>query len=97
MTRVAFLKQKYKEFEKLKVIKALVEYETDLKIEHLRSDNGGEFSLDEFNQFSEIDGIKIHFSALRTPQQNGVIERKIRIVQEVVRTMLDGAKISYIY
>ena len=44
-----FLKKKYKEFEKFKAFKALVENETDLKIKHLRSDNGGEFPLDEFN------------------------------------------------
>ena len=49
MTWVAFLKNIYKEFEKFKAFKALVENETNLKIKHLRSDNGGEFSLDEFN------------------------------------------------
>ncbi|KAL6342710.1 hypothetical protein AAG906_013116 [Vitis piasezkii] len=34
-------------------------------------------------------GIKHEFSAPRTPQQNGVVERKNRVLQEMARTMLN--------
>jgi transposase InsO family protein len=60
-------------------------------------DNGGEFTSDEFNVFCENHGIKRNFSAPRTPQQNGIVERKNRIVQEATRTMLNEVKLPYIY
>ena len=34
-------------------------------------------------------GIKHNFSAPRTPQQNGVVERKNKSVEELARTMLN--------
>jgi transposase InsO family protein len=64
------------------------------KIKCLRSKNGGEFTLKEFDLFCENHGIKRQFSAPRTPQQNGIAERKNRMVQEAVRTMLNEARIS---
>jgi transposase InsO family protein len=70
-----------------------VENETDLKIKCLRSDNGGEFTSNEFNNFCEDHGIKIQFSAPRTPQHNGFVERKKKIVQESARTMLNEVKL----
>jgi transposase InsO family protein len=53
-----------------------------LKIKCLRSNNGGEFTSDEFNEFCEDHRIRRHFSAARTPQQNGVAERKNNIVEK---------------
>jgi hypothetical protein len=97
MNWVYFLKEKSEAFKKFKAFKAHVENETDLKIKCLRSYNGGEFTSDEFNEFCETHGIKRHFSAPRTPQQNGVVERKNRIVQEATRTMLNESKLPYIY
>jgi hypothetical protein len=44
--------------------------------------------------FCENHGIKRQFSAPRTPQQNGVVERKNRTVQEAARTMLNEAKLT---
>ena len=51
MTWVAFLKEKSKAFEKFEIFKAKVENETNLKIKFLRSDNGGKFTSNEFNEF----------------------------------------------
>jgi transposase InsO family protein len=82
MTWVYFLKEKSEALEKIKVFKAHVENEIDLKIKYLRSDNGGEFNSNEFNEFCENHGIKRHFSAPRTPQQNGVAERKIELLKK---------------
>jgi transposase InsO family protein len=47
-----------------------------LKIKCLRSDNGGEFISNEFEELCETRGIKRHYADARTPQQNGVVERK---------------------
>ena len=89
-----FFKTKYKAFEKFKAFKALVENDIDLKIKCLILENRGEFTSKEFNEFCEIHGIKRKFSALRTPQQNGVEKRKKRIVQKAARTMLNEDKLS---
>lgn len=46
----------------------MVENEMNLKIKCLRSNRGGEFTLNDFYIFCEDYGIKRHFSAPRTPQ-----------------------------
>jgi transposase InsO family protein len=67
----------------------MVENEMDSRIKCLRSDNGGEFTSKEFmDYYSNNHGIKRQFSVARTPQQNGVVERKNMTVQEMARTML---------
>ena len=82
MTWVTFLKEKYEAFKRFKIFKEMVENETNQKIKCLRSYNGEEFTSNEFNEFFEIHGIKRQFLAAKTPQQNGVVERKNRTVQE---------------
>jgi len=67
----------------------LVENELDRKIKCLRSNRGGEFTLDEFFDFCEEHGIRREFSTTRTPQQNGVVERMNIMVQQMARAMLD--------
>ena len=66
MTWVTFFKEKPESFMKFKAFKALVENETNLKIKCLRSDNGGEFTSNEFSEFFETHGIKRKFSAAKT-------------------------------
>jgi hypothetical protein len=41
--------------------------------------------------------IKRQFSVARTPQQNGVVERKNRTVQEMARTMIMDSKLTDIF
>jgi hypothetical protein len=48
MTWVSFLKNKFRALEKFKGFKGLVEDEIDIKIKFLISDNGGEFTSNEF-------------------------------------------------
>ena len=72
----------------------MVENESGMKIKCLRSDNGGEFTSNEFNELCEGHGIKRQFSAAKTPQRNGVVEMKNKTVQESTKTMLNEAKLS---
>ncbi|GJW94289.1 retrovirus-related pol polyprotein from transposon TNT 1-94 [Tanacetum coccineum] len=64
-----------------------------LKVKVIRCDNGTKFKNKVMNQFCEIKGIKREFSVARTPQQNGVVERKNKILIEVARTMLADSKL----
>ena len=58
MMLVAFLKEKSETFDKFKIFKNRVENESDMKIKCLRSDRGGEFTLNMFNTFCEMNDIK---------------------------------------
>jgi transposase InsO family protein len=78
MTAVCFLKNKSEAFENFKIYKEMVENEMDSRIKCLRSDNGGEFTSKEFMDYYNNHGIKRQFFVARTPQQNGVVERKNR-------------------
>ena len=62
--------------------------EKGVPIVKIRSDHGKEFENAKFEAFCNEHGIKKEFSAPKTPQQNGVIERKNRVIQEMVRVML---------
>ncbi|RDY01786.1 hypothetical protein CR513_14843, partial [Mucuna pruriens] len=61
--------------------KALVEKKSGYVIKALRSDR-------EFNQFCEKNGIRHPLTVPRTPQQNGVVERKNRTILNMARCML---------
>ena len=63
-------------------------FKSNLKILKVRSDHGGEFENEPFEIFCEKHGIIHEFSSPRTPQQNGVVERKNRSLHEMARTML---------
>ncbi|GKB27945.1 putative ribonuclease H-like domain-containing protein [Tanacetum coccineum] len=54
----------------------------------IRCNNGTEFKNNDMNQLCGIKEIKREFSVARTPQQNGVAERKNRTLIEAARTML---------
>ena len=67
--------------------------EKGLNIVSLRSDHGGEFQNESFEIFCEENGIHHNFFVSRTPQQNGVVERKNRSLEEGARTLLKGTRL----
>lgn len=54
----------------------------------LRTDNGLEFMNSENNNVLRKQGIQHQRTAIYTPEQNGVAERKNRTLVEAVRTMI---------
>ncbi|GJS93154.1 putative ribonuclease H-like domain-containing protein [Tanacetum coccineum] len=70
-----------------------VENLIDQRVKVIRCDNGTEFKNKEMNQFCKRKGIKREFSVARTPQQNGVAERKNRTLIEASRIMLADSKL----
>ena len=59
-----------------------------MKFLKVRSDHGGEFENEPFKAFCEKHGIIHEFSSHKTPQQNGVVERKNITLQEMARTII---------
>nr|GFB83814.1 retrovirus-related Pol polyprotein from transposon TNT 1-94 [Tanacetum cinerariifolium] len=58
-----------------------------------RTDNGTKFKNKTLSKFFDEVGITQQFSAARTPQQNGVVERRNRTLVEAARTMLTFANL----
>ncbi|GJY59316.1 ribonuclease H-like domain-containing protein [Tanacetum coccineum] len=70
-----------------------IENLVDKKVKIIRCDNGTEFKNRVMSEFCEKKGIKREFSVARTPQQNGVAERRNRTLIEAARTMLADSKL----
>nr|GFC00107.1 retrovirus-related Pol polyprotein from transposon TNT 1-94 [Tanacetum cinerariifolium] len=54
----------------------------------IRTDNGTEFKNQVLKEYFNIVGISHQISFVRTPQQNGVVERQNQTLVEAARTML---------
>ncbi|GJX73230.1 putative ribonuclease H-like domain-containing protein [Tanacetum coccineum] len=65
-----------------------LENQLNHKVKIIRCDHGTEFKNYDMNVFCAKKGIKREYSVARTPQQNGVAERKNRTLIEAARTML---------
>ncbi|GJU28039.1 putative ribonuclease H-like domain-containing protein [Tanacetum coccineum] len=63
-----------------------IENQLNQKVKIIRCDNGTEFKNKDVIEFCGLKGIKREYSNARTPQQNGVAERKNRTLIEAART-----------
>ncbi|KAH9680653.1 Integrase catalytic domain-containing protein [Citrus sinensis] len=88
-TWVLFLANKDDAIDAFRIFYKKVQNEKCYSISCIRSDHGGEFENHAFENFCNDFGIEHQFSTPRTPQQNGVVERKNRSIQEMARTMLN--------
>ena len=93
-TFVYFLKSKSDVLAKFKEFVLLMENLTEKKVKTLRSDNGGEYTSIEFQQFYTEHGINRELTVPMTPEQNGKAERMNRTLIESTRAMLHRAKMS---
>ncbi|GKD12988.1 putative ribonuclease H-like domain-containing protein, partial [Tanacetum coccineum] len=64
-----------------------IENLVDKKVKIIRLDNGTEFKNRVMSEFFEKKGIKRELSVARTPQQNGVAEKRNRTLIEAARTI----------
>jgi transposase InsO family protein len=72
----------------IKHVQAAAEKESGLKLQVLRTDNGGEFTAVEFAAYCANEGIQRHYSALYSPQQNDVVERRNQTMVATARALL---------
>jgi transposase InsO family protein len=87
-----FLQDKSETQGTLKRFLRRAQNEFELKVKKIKSDNGSEFKNLQVEEFLKEEGIKHEFSALYTPRQNGVVERKNRTLIDMARTMLGEFK-----
>ncbi|GJU89245.1 putative ribonuclease H-like domain-containing protein, partial [Tanacetum coccineum] len=84
-------------FYVLKEFIALIENQLNKKVKGIRCDNGTEFKNAKLIELCGEKGIKRDYSNPRTPQQNGVAERKNRTLIEAARTMLADSKLPTMF
>jgi transposase InsO family protein len=73
-TWIYFLRKKYEVFDKFKEFKALIGNQTEKRIKVSRTDNGGEFYGNEFEEFCKKCGIARKNTTPYTPRENGFVE-----------------------
>lgn len=87
-TETYLLKNKNEVFTYLKQYIQEVERETNLQVSRIRCDNGGEYTSQQLKDWCKNKGIKLDYTVVYTPQQNGKAERFNRTLMEKVRAML---------
>nr|GFA53814.1 hypothetical protein [Tanacetum cinerariifolium] len=95
-TWVFFLHSKDEASEEIIYFIKKTQVNLQLQVQCVRTDNGTEFKNKTRAKFFDEVGITQQFSAARTPQQNGVVERRNRTLVEAAKTILtfDVAKLK---
>lgn len=88
MCFVYFMKTKSETFKAFKSFKCLVEKQLNRKIKVLRTDNGGEYVSNEFENYLQNEGIIHQTTNPYTPEQNGASERMNRSLVEKAKCLL---------
>ena len=93
-TWVILLKSKSDAPKHIEALCTRLQNEKNMKIDRIRSDHGKEFENSYMESFCTRSGISQEFSAPTTPKQNGVVERKNRVIQEMARAMLHNKDVA---
>ncbi|KAJ9542631.1 hypothetical protein OSB04_029137 [Centaurea solstitialis] len=93
-TWVFFLRSKSDAPEEIILFVRKMERLNNLTVRSIRSDHGTEFKNSTLKTFFDQKGISQNFSSVRTPQQNGVAERRNRTLIEAARSMLSEANLA---
>ncbi|GKB53012.1 retrovirus-related pol polyprotein from transposon TNT 1-94 [Tanacetum coccineum] len=93
-TWTRFLANKTEAFEEFEIFSKMIQNKLGCSIVSIRTDHGREFDNEvQFGKYCDLNRISHNFSAPRTPQSNGVVERKNHTLQEMSRTMLNEQSI----
>ncbi|KAJ9547221.1 hypothetical protein OSB04_019764 [Centaurea solstitialis] len=93
-TWVFFLRSKSDAPEEIILFVRKMERLNNLTVQSIRSDHGTEFKNSTLETFFDQKGISQNFSSVRTPQQNGVAERRNRTLIEAARSTLSEANLA---
>lgn len=91
---VYIMKNKSDVFQIFKDWSIMIQKQYDCKIKRFRTDNGGEYTSNEFEMYLKKEGIVHEKTIPYTPEQNGLAERMNRTLIETIRTMLADSNVS---
>nr|GEV23593.1 hypothetical protein [Tanacetum cinerariifolium] len=72
----------------------MIQVRLKVSVRHIRTDNGTEFVNQTLREYYEEVGISHETSVARSPQQNGVVERRNRTLIEAARTIENLGKLQ---
>ncbi|XP_075504520.1 uncharacterized protein LOC142541961 [Primulina tabacum] len=90
----SFIREKSDTFDVFKKLHARITNLHDVRVIEIWTDHGKEFENSLFTSLCEKKGISHEFFAPKTPQQNGIAERKNQTLQEMARVMLSSKNVS---
>ena len=93
-TWIILLQSKSDAPEHIEALCTRLQNEKSLKIDRIRNDHGKEFENSYMESFCTRSGISQEFSAPITSQQNGVVERKNRVIQEMATAILHNKDVA---
>ena len=91
---VKLLKQKSDVLNEITAYVAQLRTQTGKQVVTLRTDNGGEYTSNDFSDWLSKNGIRHETSVPKTPEQNGDAERMNRTIVESARSMLHSSGLS---
>ncbi|GJW91381.1 retrovirus-related pol polyprotein from transposon TNT 1-94 [Tanacetum coccineum] len=92
-----FLRSKDETPEVLINFLKLVQRGLHAQVRTVRTDKGTKFLNKTLHAYFAQEGIEHQTSTARTPEQNGVVERRNRTLVEAARTMLSAAKVPLFF
>nr|GEY40579.1 hypothetical protein [Tanacetum cinerariifolium] len=96
-TWTLFLRSKDETPEVLKDFLTMIKRNLQALVITVRIDRGTEFLNKTLNAFFKEEGIEHQTSTTRTPEQNGVVERRNHTLVEAARTMLSALQLSLFF
>ena len=85
--------------KKSDVFKCFCEWKTEVEkslgrsVKTLRTDNGGEYTSTELEEYLKKEGIRHELTIQKCPEQNGVAKRLNRTLVEMVRSVLADSQL----
>ena len=91
--KIAFMKNRQETLEKFRKIVNEIKLDTGNDVLSIRTDHGSEFLSKDFKSFINSRGILHELATVKTPQQNGRVERAIRNIVDHSISMLSSSNL----